>query len=174
MLRALVVSAAVLALLGCKKEESRPITQGPPGAAMVNVDREVSLLRDILQKDPQNLQAWIKLGNITMDAGRFSEAVEAYGKALEMDPVNVNVRVDRGTCYRRMGRSDLAREHFEEALAINPNHQYANMNLGVVLAYDLNQQKDAVRYFEKYLEVAPTAPNAPDLRKEIERLKALP
>ena len=58
------------------------------------------------------------------------------------------------------GKPKEAIEEYRKALKLDPNHINANRNTGVVLAYDLNDKKGAVKAFEKYLELAPTAPDA--------------
>jgi tetratricopeptide (TPR) repeat protein len=84
----------------------------------------------------------------------------------------VDVRVDMGTCYRNTGRPDRAVEEYRKALAINPRHLNAHRNLGVVLAFDLGDKKQAIKAFEEYLRLSPNAPDADQLRQEIARLKA--
>jgi cytochrome c-type biogenesis protein CcmH/NrfG len=166
----MVILAALLA--GCEREADKPIPTTGFAPPTLNVDKEVQFLRGVLKNDPKNLQAWIKLGNTTMDAQRFSEAVEAYGKALEFDPNNVDVRVDRGICYRRMGRSDKAVEHFKKGTEIDPTHLMAHKNLGIVLAYDLRKYNEAADYFEKYLQLAPNAPDRAQIEGIVKELRA--
>ncbi len=171
IISALAVLAALLA--GCERDADKPIpTTGGFAPQSLDVEKEVKFLRNVLQQDPQNLQAWIKLGNVTMDAERYNEAIDAYGKALEIDPKNVNVRVDRGVCYRRVGRSDQAIEHFKKAIEIDPNHLTAYRNMGVVLAFDLNRYDEAADYFEKYLKLAPGAPDRAQIEGMIKELRA--
>ncbi len=162
-----------LAAAGCQQEEQRPIPQGAGGVSPLNADNEIRLLKSILQEDPGNLGVLIKLGNISMDSGRYTEAIDAYGRALEIDPKNTNVRVDMGVCYRRIGRSDRAVEEFKKAIETDPSHAYAHMNFGVVLAYDMGKAREAIKEFEKYIELAPGNQNVPTIRQEIERLKSL-
>jgi len=57
-------------------------------------------------------------------------------------------------------------------MKIDPRHAMAHLNAGVVLAFDLGRKAEAVKEFEKYLELAPNAPNAADIRQEIQKLKA--
>jgi cytochrome c-type biogenesis protein CcmH/NrfG len=162
----LILTAAFI--MGCDSQSDRPIApQGAVQQPPVNVDSQVQFLQDVLQKDPKNVSAWIKLGNTTMDAGRFAEAAEAYGKALELDPTDVNVRVDRGICYRRIGRSDLAVEHFRKALEYDPNHLYAHKNLGVVLGNDFRQYGEAADHFQMYVNLAPGAPDRAQMEEII-------
>lgn len=177
MKRIVAVVLLAFVVFACKqKEEPKPqpsLPSGPiqslPGKAL----EEEKLLREVLIKDPKNLNAWIQLGNIMMDSTRFSEAVDAYAKALELDPKNVDVRVDMATCLRNSGKPDLAVKEYKKAIELNPNHAYAHINLGVVLSGDKKDYKAAVSELEKGLSINPNVPNAQAIRQEIERLKTL-
>jgi cytochrome c-type biogenesis protein CcmH/NrfG len=174
MRKALIISIMVILaalLAGCEREADRPLPQTGYAPPTLDVEKEVQFLKGVLQKDPQSLQAWVKLGNVTMDAQRYSEAIEAYGKALEIDPNNVNVRVDRGICFRRIGRSDKAVEHFKKGIEINPTHFMAHKNLGVVLAYDFRDYTGGADAFEKYLQLAPTTPDRAQIEGIVKELR---
>jgi cytochrome c-type biogenesis protein CcmH/NrfG len=155
-----------------KKEEPKVQPQFPAGP--VQGQNEIPLLQDLVRKDPKNVSAWIKLGNVLMDTYRFNEAIAAYQNALELDPKNVDVRVDMATCYRNIGNPQKAVEEFRKAITINPDHLNAHRNLGVVLAFDLGDKKQAAKEWEEYLRLAPNAPDANQLRQEIAKLKASP
>jgi tetratricopeptide (TPR) repeat protein len=164
-----------MTVLGCQQQDSTPITQPPGGVGSggsMQTSQEEDALKGILKNDPDNLNTLIRLGNLYMDSQRFSDAVEYYERALKINPDDNNVRVDMGTCYRRSGRPDLAEKTYREALKIDPNHAFANMNLGIVLAYDLGRNAEAIKYFEKYVQLDPASPNAPQIKAEIERLRA--
>jgi len=172
MKRILIVCFALLLLFAnCQKKEE-PKVQPPFPAGPVQGQSEIPLLQDLVRKDPKNLGAWIKLGNIFMDSYRFNEAIEAYQKALDLDPKNVDVRVDMATCYRNIGKPEKAVEEYRKAIAMNPNHLNAHRNLGVVLAVDLGDKKQGAKELEEYLRLAPSAPDANQMRQEIARLKA--
>ncbi len=158
---------------GCKDSSGR--NYSPPVQNLnlkpVNVEDDVRMLRAMVKEDPGNLNAWIRLGNILMDSKRFTEAIEAYARALELDPRNVNVRVDMGTCYRNTGQPERAVEEYRKALTYNPKHLYAHKNLGVVLAYDLNRIKEAIPEFETYLKLSPDAPDAEQVKTALNELR---
>jgi tetratricopeptide (TPR) repeat protein len=161
-----------LIIAGCQKQKEEPkaMPQLPSGPIMAQ--DTLKLAQEAVKADPKNLNAWIQLGNMTMDMSRFNEAIDAYQKALELDPKNVDVRVDMGTCYKNIGKPDVAVKEYRKALEINPNHPYGHMNLAVVLSGDLKNRAEAIKEFEKYLQVAPNAPNAEQVRQEIQKLKA--
>jgi tetratricopeptide (TPR) repeat protein len=77
-----------------------------------------------------------------------------------------------GTCYRGVGQPEKAVEEYRKGMKIDPRHPMAHLNAGVVLANDLGRKAEATKEFEKYLELAPNAPNAADIRQEIQKLKA--
>ncbi len=170
-MKRIVIVLLILVFAGCQqKEEPKSQYQFPTGP--IQTQDDVRLLEEIVKKEPDNVNAWIKLGNKLMDTSRFNEAINAYQKALDIDPKNVDVRIDMGTCYRRIGGSERAMEEYRKALEFNPNHVYGHRNLAVVLAYDLRKNEEAAKEFEKYLELAPNAPDAAEIRQEILRLKA--
>lgn len=172
MRKVVLISLALLiavASTGCK-EESPPITRGR-APSPVDTEKEIALLKEIISKDPGNQQAWIRLGNMSMDARRYQEAIPAYQKALEMDPDNVDVRVDMGTSYRNIGEPEKAVEAYRKAISINPDHANAHRNLAVVLAYDLGLKEEAAGEFEEYLRIVPNVPDAAVIKEEIARLR---
>ncbi len=163
-----IVLAMTIGAFGCqqKKEEQRPVTYTPPLPSQT----EIRQLEQAVKMSPKNKEEWIRLGNALMDSQQFNEAIDAYEKALALDPQNVPVRVDMGTCYRGIGKPDKAVEEYRKALKINPNFPNGHRNLGVVLANDLHNNKQAIPEFQKYLELAPNAADAEEIRKTIQTL----
>jgi cytochrome c-type biogenesis protein CcmH/NrfG len=166
----LVCLAIFLFLANCQKKEE-PKVQTPFQAGPFHTQNEIELLQKVVRQNPDDLNAWINLGNIMMDTSRFDEAIDAYQHALELNPKNVDVRVDIGTCYRNIGKPDRAVEEFRKAIKINPRHLYAHRNLGVVLAFDIGDKKSAIKEFEEYLRLSPETPDAQRIRQEIAKLK---
>ena len=178
MSRVIIFSALtallLFALAGCDQQgQNQAPIPGPQGRTPINLDYKINSLKEMVKKNPDNVNAHIELGNAYMDTNRFSQAIAAYEEALKINPKLINVIADMGTCQRRLGRPDLAAEAYREVIKIDPGHAYAHMNLGVVLAYDLGDLAGAVSEFETYLELAPADQNAPAIRAETERLKSM-
>ena len=170
-MRKMLVLLSVFILVACQqKQEPGSQYQGPVGTMPSMSDTK--MLEEVVRKDPRNVDALIKLGNVNMDTHRFQEAIDAYQKALELDPKNVDVRVDMGTCYRNIGRADRAVEEYRKAIEINPRHINAHKNLGIVFAFDLKDRAGAVKAIERYLELAPNDPDAGRFRQMVADLKA--
>ncbi len=170
MKRIIVMMAVVILIASCqKKEEPKAQYQFPSGP--VQTQEETKLLEEFVKKEPGNVNAWIKLGNALMDSRRFAEAIDAYQKALSLDPKNVDVRVDMGSCYRGIGKPDMAVAEYRKAIEIDPRHINAHKNLAVVLADDLQDRAQAVKEFEKVLEIAPNDSDTPQIKQMIQQLK---
>lgn len=178
----LVIVTGMLLFACQNKDASKPQYQfpsgggaapgGPVGSGPLQGQDEQKILREAAAKDPKNVQVWIRLGNLSMDSGRFQDAIDAYEEALKLDPKNVDVRVDLGTCYRNVGKPDVAIKEYRKAIELNPNHLNAHKNMGVVLAFDLRDKAQAIKEFEKVLQIAPNSPDAPQLQQEIQKLKS--
>jgi len=166
----LVCLVAVFLFANCQKKEE-PKVQAPFPAGTMAMQDKILQLQESVRQNPKNMNARIDLGNSLMDAGRFSEAVDAYQKALEIDPKNTDVRVDMGTCYRSAGQPDKAAEEYRKAIALNPGHPNAHRNLGIVLAFDFKNKREAIKEFEEYLRVAPKAPDTQKISRLIAELK---
>jgi tetratricopeptide (TPR) repeat protein len=163
------VSFMVLVSIGCRQQEQKQqqVTYTPAAPpAQLQIDQ----MAQAAKMAPKNAQAWIELGNALMDARRFSEAIDAYDKALALEPKNVNVLVDQGTCYRGVKKFDKAVEQYRKALNVDPNFPNGHRNLGVVLAFDLNKKPEAIKEFNRYLEIAPNASDAGEIRQKVQEL----
>lgn len=168
----MIVLVLLFNVLGCqqKKEEKSQTAYMPPSGPS---PLEINQFEQAAKASPKSKDAWVNLGNALMDTQRYSEAIEAYQKALALDPKNVSVRVDLGTCYRGVGKFDKAVEEYRKALKNDPNFPNGHRNLAVVLGNDLHQNKEAIKEFQKYLELMPDAPDANDIKKTIQQLSLL-
>jgi tetratricopeptide (TPR) repeat protein len=177
-----IVGAACLAIglllgyyFGKESAASAPISGGaPPVSAPLGNPaaflQDEAALQAVLRNDPKNLNSLIQLGNLYYDNGRFREAVEYYGRALEIDPKNVNVRTDRGTSYWSLGQADAAIAEFEKSLELDPGHGQTLYNLGVVQLNGKNNPQEARKVWERLLS---SNPNYPEKSKVQEQLNAL-
>lgn len=161
---ALLVGAVVTDMIHRKKELRRaPATAQAPLPAQ----NEIALLLGVVEKYPQNHDAWVQLGHAYFDSDQPAKAVDAYGKALELQPNDPDILTDQGSMYQRLGWYDQAVENFRKAQSISPGHAQSLFNLGVVYFYDLHDLPKARQAWEKYLELYPTSPGAAQIRQEL-------
>ncbi|HEX8947984.1 MAG TPA: tetratricopeptide repeat protein [Dissulfurispiraceae bacterium] len=176
MKKLIVLAIAIMLAAGCQQKQEPKSAQvqypgGQPVPNQAQTEQELKAVQEVITKDPHNVNAWVKLGNLLMDNSRFNEAIAAYQNALSINPKNIDVRVDLGTCLRSAGKPDLAAVVFKQAIELNPKHAIAHRNLAVVLAYDLKDKSGGIREFEKYLELAPYAPDAFQIRQAVAEMK---
>ena len=83
----------------------------------------VASLEEGLRRDPQNVTAWMQLGQINQQLGAYQEAFEAYETARsknrgQIPPWLIDFR--EATTFLDLGNEDLARQLAEQALASAP------------------------------------------------------
>jgi len=160
------------------RSSAPPVAQSQAPSGMptqtVNYQQNIKVLQDVVAKDPANRNAWVELGNNYFDSEQPMQAVEAYGKALEINDQDPNVLTDQGIMFRRLGWYDKAIENFEKAAKINPQHAQSYYNLGIVYRYDLQDFPKAQVAWEKFIDINPGGPGAQQVRQELEYLKSHP
>ena len=109
--------------------------------------------RSLLERDPTNLPAAIRLGDLLFDQQRYLEAVDSYRKALEIKPIDANVRTDMGIALLYLGRFREAVETFDRAITDSPGHPLAHYNLGVALAQN-GESARAIAELRKALDLS--------------------
>ncbi len=131
-------------------------------------------LKAAAAQDPKNVSALVRLGNLYYDHGKFREAVDWYGRALEIAPDDVNVRTDRGTSYWNLGEADAAIAEFNRSLQSNPTHAQTLYNLGVVYLHGKNNPGQARQAWEKLLATNPGYPDRAKIEQQIAQLNSSP
>jgi cytochrome c-type biogenesis protein CcmH/NrfG len=152
------------ALRGAKNDGASFVQQGPQQqtpvpAAEQRTDTEgrIRELEEAVRNTPQNLHAWIQLGNLYYDGHKPREAIRAYERALAIKGDNPDVLTDMGNMYRQLGEFEQAAKHFRQASKINPLHEQSRFNLGVVLFFDLNRKSEARREWRALVGINPEA-----------------
>ncbi len=137
-----------------------PASSGPvtPTPSLVD-EQQVQAYRDILKRDPRNLQAAVQLANMLYDGGRYADAIPAYQQAFALDPRNVNISTDLGTSYWYAGRPDEALAQYEKSLAIDPGHGQTLFNMGIVRRDGKHDPQGAVEAWERLLKTNPDYPD---------------
>jgi cytochrome c-type biogenesis protein CcmH/NrfG len=152
------------------------VTTAPPNEprpqGAVADEYVLSAYRDMLARDPKNVQAAISAGNLLYDAKRYAEAIPLYQQALTIDPRNVNVSTDLGTALWYSGRADEALAQYARSLQINPTHAQTLFNLGIVRSEGKHDYIGAAAAWEQLLATNPTHPNATSVRTMIAEAKA--
>lgn len=132
-----------------------PQTQAPGSTAPQT--GVIAALEANAAANPQDAEAWTRLGNGYFDNDDPANAVRAYKKSLELKPGNADVLTDMGVMYRLQGNPQEALRCFEQAMAADPKHRQSRYNKGIVLMHDLNNPEAAVRAWEELVSIYPDA-----------------
>ncbi len=179
------ITGAVVAILKGRGAVERPVmaqkapvsqavpVPAEPAPSPVEAAAKIQTLKDILQKDPKNLLAWVELGNSYFDTNQPQESIEAYSKYLAIKPDNPDVRTDMGIMYRKLGDYDRAIKEFRTAAQNDPKHVNSRYNTGLVLLHDKQDIKGAIKAWEEYLKVDPNSDRANRVRTQMDKLKTM-
>jgi tetratricopeptide (TPR) repeat protein len=139
----LVVVGVVASLLGWKSVQRNEVYKSA-----------VALWGDTISKCPENARAHKELGNVLEGAGRMSEALANYDKALQLRPDYVTVYCDKAEALLRMGQASAAVELFDRALRIDPAYLRALKGSGDALV-QAGRGDAAISSYEEALKLQP-------------------
>lgn len=117
-------------------------------------DGAIRLIGDALIRDPANPIYHGNLGNVLKDAGRPTEAIAAYRRALEIDPSYGEIHNNLGYLLQSSGKLEEAILHYRKAIALRPANHRAHYNLGNAL-FATGKGEEAVAAFREAARLNP-------------------
>ena len=145
--------------------------QLPEGHPPIDIEQQLAQLLKHANDEPDHVDAKIQVANLLYDVQRFEEAIPWYEKAIKQQPRNINVNNDLATCYFATGNREKALVLLQESLAIEANHSVALQNLGW-FHFQSNNYKEAIRNWERLIEIHPDFPNLEEVKKQLENAKS--
>lgn len=130
------------------------ITSSSQAVSMDQSGRMLALEREV-ENNPNSLAAWLELGNLYFDTGKFQDAIRAYTRYLSLNPNSPDVWTDLGVMYRRSGNPAEAVSSFDKAIELNPQHEQARFNKGIVQFYDLGNREAAILTWQELVKINP-------------------
>ncbi len=120
--------------------------------------------QEILDADPENGTVALRLGVALNGAGKLDEAKAAFEKAAAHGQ-EATANKQLGTIYLKEAAAALKAKKYADAVAaaVKVNDYTANAQAWQIAGQAsqlAGKNNDAIKYFEKYLEAAPTAANA--------------
>ncbi len=136
-------------------------------------DNAVAQLKARLDRDSDDIDAAIALGNIFYDRGDAGQSIAYYRRALDINPDLAGVRTDLGTMYWRKDEIALAEQAFREAIARDPGFGHAYVNLGLLLLRAKNDVSEARAVWQKLLALNPEHDVATRARELLQETAAM-
>ncbi len=121
------------------------------------IDKAIDTFKEVLEIDPDELEAHYNLGNAYADKGMFDEAIAEYKTAVENDPGFVDAYLNLSMLYLDMGLVDEAISLCKQAVSANPDDPFLCFHLGEAYALNL-QYKEAITEYNKAISINPMDP----------------
>jgi tetratricopeptide (TPR) repeat protein len=125
-----------------------------------------------LRADPAFAPARLNRASVLLGAGDYPGAAAEYAQVLKQDPSHDGAQVGHAIALRAQGKHAEAAAEYQRVLARSPNQPEALYDLGVLQADFLDQPKQAVDSFERYLDVAGDGPAREDAERYVEQLQS--
>ena len=117
---------------------------------------------------------YFRLGVVLNRQGRFADAVDELGRAIELDPDGANSHVQLGAALMQLQQAERAERELLRGYALaGSSVGIAQLLLGQIY-YAERRFGDAQLAFEQYLKDVPAASNASQITQTIAALKAAP
>src|SRR5579871_1762686 len=150
--------------------EARP-QQGSSEDVQAAIAQSAAPLLDAINKNPNDFDSLVKLGNVYYDGQQYQNAIPYYERALAIHPENPDVRTDMGTAYWYSGDADKAIAAMQTSLKYRPGHPQTLFNLGWVLWQGKADPKGAVSEWETLLKMNPNYPQRQQVEQYIAKAK---
>jgi len=118
-------------------------------------DKKAAPLLEKLKTDPANSDLLFQVGNIYRSTHQFKEALDYYGKALQVSPKNVAIRTEMASCLYYNGDVDGAIGQLQQALSYDPKDANSLFNLGMIKWQGKHDSKGAIDTWKQLLKLNP-------------------
>ncbi|MES2636318.1 MAG: tetratricopeptide repeat protein [Pseudomonadota bacterium] len=125
------------------------------------------LMNQVLEREPKNIDALVKTGQILLAGGKVDLALERSNKAFEIDKNNVSALNLRAAIQLKLNDTAGAVDYAKQAISKDPNNQDAY----IILATERLTAKDNIKAME-YLDQA-LSKNNKNLAVQLIRVKVL-
>jgi cytochrome c-type biogenesis protein CcmH/NrfG len=143
----------------------------PDPNAQAAVAQAAAPLLEAVNKDPNDFDSLVKLGNVYYDGQQFPNAIQYYERALVIHPDNPDVRTDMGTAYWYTGNAEEALAAMQTSLKYRPGHPQTLFNLGWVRWQGKQDPKGAIEAWEQLLKANPDYPQKQQVEQYIAKAK---
>jgi tetratricopeptide (TPR) repeat protein len=117
-------------------------------------EEATSIYQDILQKDPENSDAWHFLAIIAQQAGQIEAAEKMIHRAINLNQAQSNYFVTLAQLEQDLGNSSKAIEALKTALSINPDDAGAYANLAELM-FQAGERAQSESLMMRALQLAP-------------------
>ena len=124
-LRTVALCAAITLVAACSSKADRlhqGLEKGAEYVRLADWDKANVEVRNVLQIDPKNAEAYYLAGQVAEAKREIQRAYGSFSKAIELKPDHLEAKVALGRIYLLAGEVDKAGKSIDEVLAVNAAH----------------------------------------------------
>lgn len=146
------------------------------GMPDMDIDELLKTLELRLKENPENVDGWFLLGRSYMNMGKYEEAVPAYNKVATLleaqgeDASSLYGLMAQALYFSHQGMSPEVQLNVDKALRLNPN-EINSLGLIGMQSFDQERYADAIKYWQRILEVAPQHPSRAAIEEGISKAR---
>ena len=110
----------------------------------------ITMLRDMVAQDSNNVDAHYQLGVFAVKSGQLDRAIQRFNKVIALEPNYLGAYIDLGGVYQSMNQMDVALNYYEKAAQLDSTSNYALLFAGQT-SEKMGQEKKAVEYYRQLL-----------------------
>jgi len=118
-------------------------------------------LKEVSQKNPEDIKTLYDLGEVYMEMHRYGEAIPPLREVVNKEPEHKSARLQLGRAQMEMGRDDDALENLKEAMRLNPESEIvkkalsqAHSNLSTAYGR-MKNQRESENHFKEAVKIIP-------------------
>lgn len=89
--------------------------------------KAIKILKDVVEKDPQNETAIFNLGYLSMQSGQYDKAADRFKKLIEVNPKHASGTFYLGLSYLQLGNKEKAMSYFEKAKTLDKDPEFQSI-----------------------------------------------
>ncbi len=149
---ALFVFMPVIALSQNFETRVKAFQQSYINEASGNYSKAIEDLKAIYQEDSYEIN--LRLGYLNYLAGRFTESIAYYNKAIDIMPYAIEARLGFAFPASAIGNYSQVLNQYEKILEISPNNSIVLHRIGLIY-YGRNDFIKAEKFFQKVVNLYP-------------------
>jgi tetratricopeptide (TPR) repeat protein len=124
-----------------------------------------------LQRNPKDLYALVKLNNLYVGRGEYTQAVPILKQIIQLQPNNRGWQITLARVYDLAGQANAAEQVYDQILRQDKDYFQALVGKAR-LRYNQADQAAAQRFYQQAIQVAPSDQSQQDIRTEMSRLQS--
>jgi cytochrome c-type biogenesis protein CcmH len=161
-------------LQGASAQTSGSESARQPRAGLPSVEEMIDRLVARLAQNPKDIEGWRTLGWSYTNTGRFSEAEEAYAKAIELNPDSAEIRSARVDALVSAANGRVtteAKKGIDDALRLDPKDARARFFQGLAKEQEGDRASALTEWVELLKDADSDEPWVSDLKDRVARLE---